>query len=238
MSAQPRLAVIGGMGTLASAEFVRTIYEHTAEVAEQEAPPVLLWSDPSFPDRTSALLTGRSDLLVPPLQHAVEQCRALGAEEIVICCVTIHAVLPALPYDLRSRIVSLVDELLEAAIAQRRRLLLLASTGTRRTGVIERHPLWSEASRWLCWPDDEDQGRVHEAIYAIKRNTGMAQAIELTQALLEKYAADAFAVGCTEFHMLHKRWGDPPAGCVDPLDIIARRLAAAPAKTSSPAGAR
>lgn len=238
MSNQPKVAVIGGMGPLASAEFVRTIYERSAGLPEQQMPSLLLWSDPSFPDRTTALLDGRADVLVEPLQQSIEQCGALGAGMVVICCVTMHGVLPSLPAHLRARVVSLVDVLLTAAIEQERRLLLLASIGTRRTRVFEEHPLWARASRWLVWPDEDDQRRVHQAIYAIKQNTGLVEAQALVERLRLQYAAAAFAAGCTEFHVLHRRWGAPGVDCVDPLDIIATSLAAPPARVATAAGTR
>ena len=50
------LGVLGGMGGLASAEFVKTVYEISGEGVEQEqaGPVVLMYSDPAFPDRTAA----------------------------------------------------------------------------------------------------------------------------------------------------------------------------------------
>lgn len=235
-TAPPRIAIIGGMGPLASTAFVDTIYERAARGPEQDAPPLLVWSDPSFPDRSTVLLDGRSELLATRLEQAVRQCCQLGAERVIVCCVTAHAVLPLLPPDLRKRIVSLVEILLSAVIEQRRTLLLLASVGTRGSGVLERHPLWAEASRWLCWPDDADQQRVHRAIYDVKRNTGVPAAAALIKGLLRKYPTDSFAAACTELHIVHKRWGRPSPPCVDPLDILASRIVASHELTVHAAG--
>ena len=52
------LGVVGGMGPLASAEFVKTIYEYGLNRREQESPSVVLVSDPTFPDRTSVSWQG------------------------------------------------------------------------------------------------------------------------------------------------------------------------------------
>lgn len=241
-SAPPRTAIIGGMGPLASAEFVNTIYEYSACRVEQEAPSLVLWSDPSFPDRTAALFDGQTELLTARLHDAVQRCCQAGAEQIIVCCMTAHAVVPHLPGPSRTRILSLVEVLLSTAIVQRRRLLLLASTGTRRAGVLEQHRLWPDASRWLFWPDSRDQERVHRAIYAIKRNRGLAAAVTLVEGLVRKYSAESFAAGCTELHLLHKRWGSRPPRCVDPLDILAARIAApsavAPTRNATVASAR
>src|ERR1043166_7388006 len=100
---KPMLGVLGGMGGLAAAEFVKTIYELSGElsVPEQEAPLVLLYSDPSFPDRTEALLRGDTQLLLGRLIEALEFLCAMGASELVICCMTIHYLLPQIPEPLR-----------------------------------------------------------------------------------------------------------------------------------------
>jgi aspartate racemase len=224
---EPVIAVIGGMGPLASAEFVNTIYERTSGEREQEMPRVVLWSDPTFPDRTSLLLDGRGDVLAGHLAHTVAQCDAMGAGQIVICCVTMHAVLPLLPAELKTRIVSLVDVVLEAAIERRRPHLLLSSLGTRRMGVFESHPLWDEASRWLRWPDEQEHERLHEVIYAIKRRQdGLPQAVSLIRSLLRTHRLDTFVAGCTELHMVHKYWRrHTVVDCIDPLQIVADRIA-------------
>ena len=227
MNTPATVAVIGGMGPLASAEFVNTVYEQATTDREQEMPRLVLWSDPSFPDRTTALLDGRSDVLAGHLEHAIAQCDAMGAGQVVICCVTVHAVLPLLPTHLKSRIVSLVDVALEAAIESERPQLLLTSLGTRRMRVFESHPLWPEASQWLRWPDEEDHERVHDVIYAIKRQDGLPQAVVLIRSLLRKYGLSSFVAGCTELHMVQKYWRrHSPVDCIDPLQIVADRIAA------------
>src|SRR5215213_5223714 len=67
------LGVLGGMGGLASAEFVKTVYEVSGGVShrEQEAPVVLMYSDPGFPDRTEAFLGGETQLLLTRLIEAL-----------------------------------------------------------------------------------------------------------------------------------------------------------------------
>ena len=60
MATKEILGVVGGMGPLASAEFVKTIYEHSLGEREQASPTVLMHSDPTFPDRTQLLPCGRT----------------------------------------------------------------------------------------------------------------------------------------------------------------------------------
>src|SRR5262245_55746021 len=106
MAKREILGIVGGIGPLASAEFVKTIYEESVGELEQASPIVFMHSDPTFPDRTQSLLAGESEPLLLKLIEALNRLRGLGASRIVICCVTIHFLLPRLPAELRRRIIS------------------------------------------------------------------------------------------------------------------------------------
>ncbi|MCA1612557.1 MAG: hypothetical protein LC800_00070 [Acidobacteria bacterium] len=78
-------------------------------------------------------------------------------------------------------------------------------------------------------PDDEDQRRVHALIYDIKRNGDPRPMSDALEGLLVKYRADGFVAGCTEVHILSKRFMSAPENrgryqCIDPLQITAERL--------------
>ena len=77
--------VLGGMGPLASAEFLSTIYEETAGRPEQESPIVYLISDPTIPDRTKCLLNGTEHLLLDHFTSGINKLESLGATRIVVC---------------------------------------------------------------------------------------------------------------------------------------------------------
>jgi aspartate/glutamate racemase len=75
-----RLGIIGGIGPLASAEFLRTIYRLNAADPEQQAPDCILFSDPSFPDRTACIQAGTTPQLTARLVASLEELVRLGAE--------------------------------------------------------------------------------------------------------------------------------------------------------------
>ena len=91
------LGVLGGMGPLASAEFLKSIYEVEIPGPEQNTPAVVLHSDPSMPDRTTAFLNGRSEIVLERFITALERLDREGVSKIVVCCITIHYLLPQLP---------------------------------------------------------------------------------------------------------------------------------------------
>ncbi|MCA1635270.1 MAG: aspartate/glutamate racemase family protein [Acidobacteria bacterium] len=223
--------VVGGMGPLASAEFVKTIYECSLREREQDSAVVYLHSDPTFPDRTEAFLAGDEDVVLAKLVEALRGLRAAGAPRAAVCCMTIHHLLPRLPEDLKGMVVSLLDVIFDHLPPAPRKHLLLCSSGTRRFRLFETHPRWQEARDRIVMPDEADQHRIHrDLIYPMKTNPDMRERVPLLESLLTKYGVDSFVVGCSEIHMLAKQYRahSPARGdsfCVDPFAILAEDLA-------------
>ena len=222
------LGVLGGMGPLASAEFMKTLYEHCAGPCEQESPRAVLYSDPTFPDRTEHLLARAEDVLLAQLTGALSWLRAFGASPIVICCVTIHHLLPRVPTELRREVVSLLDVIFARVAAARRPHLLLCTKGTRQLGLFEAHEQWGACADFFVLPSAADQESIHEIIYQVKARADVRGLTPQVEALLAKYGLDSFIVGCTETHLLAKHLTAAHAGrfeCIDPLTIIAESWA-------------
>src|SRR5918998_2718652 len=118
------LGVVGGLGPLASAEFLRTIYEQSLGDLEQQSPTVIVYSDPTFPDRTEAFLAGNSEPVLAQLIDVIERLLEAGATDVVFCCMTIHYLLSRLPASLRERVISLPDIIFEHVAHTRKRHLL------------------------------------------------------------------------------------------------------------------
>jgi aspartate racemase len=225
------LGVVGGLGPLASAEFLRTMYEQSLGDLEQESPVVIVYSDPTFPDRTEAFLAGNSDPVLAQLIHVIERLLEAGATDVVFCCMTIHYLLPRLPLRLRERVISLPDIIFEHIAHTRKRHLLISSSGTRKLGLFENHEQWTMAQPYIVLPDEEDQNRIHRnLIYPIKKNPDIRTLFPLLKLMLNKYGVDSFIAGCSEVHLLAKhflRSGNHALEyrCIDPLATLAREWA-------------
>jgi aspartate racemase len=206
------LGVVGGVGPLASAEFLKTIYEL------------------SFADRTEAFLAGNPEPVLEKLTEVLGHLCQSGVSQIVMCCITLHYLLPHVPRQLRKRVLSLLDVIYGHLAQTRKRHLLVCSKGTRRLGLFQNHPGWERSKDFIVLPDEEDQDVIHyDVIYQIKRNRNVRELLPVVEALLVKYGVDSFIVGCSEIHLLAKGLlADPDArkkyGCLDPLTIIAKEL--------------
>ncbi len=224
------LGILGGMGPLASAELLRTIYRLNVTGPEQEAPVCLLYSDPTFPDRTEAILQGSTRELSRKLERSLETLLAMGADRIVVACVTIHHVVPALPEELRRRVISLIDLVIDEVLAAPRPLLLLCTHGTRIARIFERHPRWELVSPWISYLEERDQVDLHQWIYRLKANYPPRECIDWLKALLLRYDDQGVIFGCTELHLLQQTLEESasPIEVVDPLLAFARLFKGCP----------
>jgi aspartate racemase len=218
--------VLGGMGPLASAEFLRTIYEVARFREEQEAPRVVLLSEPSVPDRTIHLRSGNPAKLLWHLEQGLGFLSQVCSQDIVICCITIHSILPLVVAPLRARVLSLVQLILRSVVNSPERHLLLCTKGTRDSKVFQKDPLWSRAAARIVWPSEEDQQAVHRILYELKSGAEPASYCPWVSDLAGKYYATSVIAGCTELHLVSKRMqsGAATVCWVDPLLDAARHI--------------
>lgn len=224
------LGILGGMGPLSSAEFLKTIYQHPPEnEREQDSPAVMVYSDPDFPDRTEAFLKGDDDVVLEKLVEALTCLLSMGATRIVICCVTIHYLLPRLPDELRSRIISVLDVIFDQLSGCQQKHLLISSTGTQKLKLFQSHEQWDSAQDLIVFPDERDQHQMHALIYQLKHNRCVDEAGSFLELMLTKYELNAFIAGCSEVHLLSKhflmdRERRRQFKSIDPFAFIAKRL--------------
>src|SRR5271165_1932985 len=83
------LGVLGGMGPLASAQFMLRLTLLTPASTDQEHIPAVLWSDPRVPDR-GQVGPGAADPL-PWLLRGIEGLKRAGCGAIVVPCNTAHS---------------------------------------------------------------------------------------------------------------------------------------------------
>ncbi|SFL32972.1 aspartate/glutamate racemase family protein [Streptomyces pini] len=223
---EPVLGILGGLGPLATAEFLRTVYETNMTASEQDLPRCIVDSDPGIPDRTEAI---RSGVERPVLERLNERIRGLleaGATKVVPTCVTVHHFLRKLDPSVTARTVSLIDVVIEELRSTNGPLLMLCTHGTRLGRIFENSPEWPEVADRVVWPDAELQESVHHLIYLMKRAGKQPGMTDTVERWLDATGCPAVITGCTEFHLLTgelaRRRG--PDAIVDPLRSVAADL--------------
>lgn len=220
------IGVVGGLGPLASTRFLSTIYRQFRDVPEQETPRIVLYSDPTFPDRTTAFLRGEEEEILAQAVRTTESLLSLGVDHLLFCCYTIHRIAPRLPAHVLERFVSLLDLAVDAGLESQGKILLLCTNGTRKLRLFEGARKWGQLADRVSFPSDTEQPKVHEILYDLKKNCDPVEAFERLSRLLRGHEVDHWLLACTELHLLSNvRAGDRHADftpkLLDPLQRAA-----------------
>lgn len=223
------VGVLGGMGPAATADFYAKLVRATPAASDQQHLKVVIWADPTTPDRTRALLENGPDP-TPWLVHGAGVLKAAGANLIAVPCNTAHAFLPAVVEQVGVPIVHMIDQVARYLLGRShpvREIGLLATTGTLRAGLYQD---WlGEVGITVHRPETARQEtEVMSAIRAIKAGDGGPHT---TRILLEaadrliRRGAEIIIAGCTEIPL-----GLPaealPVPLVDPAQVLAEAVVA------------
>ena len=221
------LGVLGGMGPMATADFLAKLVRATPAARDQDHIPTLVCSAADIPDRNAAILGHGPDPL-PAMQAALRRLEAAGAARIAMPCNTAHHWHAALQAGTRLPILHIVDAVAQslAAAGIVGPIGLLATDGTLRTDL---YPQRLARHGWSCRrPDAQGQAAVMAAIRAVK--AGQAGATALLRAQAEQLRAagcERVVMACTEIPLA---LADVPAlrgVLVDATEALARACVAA-----------
>jgi aspartate racemase len=221
------IGILGGMGPAATADFYAKLVSMTPGGSDQDHVRTVIWSDPTIPDRTEALLGDGPDP-TPWLLNGGRVLRQAGATLIAIPCNTAHAFVPRIADHVGLPIVHMIGEVADHLAALRPRVHtvgLLATSGTVRAGLYQQ---WlSRSGISLVLPDPDSQHHeVMAAIRAVKAGARDATATEpLARAAgrLTAQGAQAIVAGCTEIPLgLPAETVGVPL--IDPAVVLAQAL--------------
>ncbi|MCX5053557.1 aspartate/glutamate racemase family protein [Streptomyces sp. NBC_00474] len=220
------IGILGGMGPAATADFYAKLVSMTPGHSDQDHLRTVIWSDPTIPDRTEALLGTGTDP-TPWLLNGGRVLREAGATVIAIPCNTAHAFVPRIADHVGLPIVHMIGEVARHLATLRptvRTAGLLATTGTVQAGLYQE---WLDRyGIRLALPDPTSrQDEVMAAIRAVKAGKNGAATAPLADAALQLtgQGAQAIIAGCTEIPLgLPADAVDVPL--IDPAVILARAL--------------
>lgn len=219
------LGVLGGMGPLASAQFMLRLTLLTPALRDQDHIPAVLWSDPRVPDRSAARLAGGEDPL-PALMRGIRGLEAAGAGAIAIPCNTAHGWFEPLQAATALPILHIVD----AAAEELRRLGVTPGTigvmGTSGTLAMRLYQDRLAHLGYACLVPEpsEMDALVTPAIALVKANRvpeAHAGAAEAARRLAARGAA-AVVLGCTELPLAMAAGPALPFPVADTIDALAR----------------
>jgi aspartate racemase len=219
------LGVLGGMGPLATVDFLAKLVAATPADGDADHVPHVTASIPQIPSRVAAILRGGESPL-PALIDARDRLRAAGATIYAMPCNTAHRWWDALRDGLDAPFLHIADAAVEAIAAEAapgERVGVIATEATHAIGLYAER--LERAGYRTVAPSAADNARIAAGIGEVKRGDAAAGGRRFA-AVVEALAADgcrAVVLGCTEVPPgLEAAGARLPVPVVDPTDALAR----------------
>jgi len=226
--------IIGGLGPAAHIEFERRLLAEGARRGardDQDYPAWVLYNATDVPNRTNALLANDTRVAIERIASAARSLVSAGADFAAVPCNTAHALrdevmaLVPLPW---LDLIDVTTEELARTYARGSRVLVLATSGTLKTGLYSKRLREAGFEPIEFGLDSREQADVMRAIrddeFGIK-STGVRvdpRALELATKSLTKISGPLCAIaGCTELSVAFANVANPPLPVIDPLDALA-----------------
>jgi aspartate racemase len=222
----PLLGVLGGMGPLATVDFLGKLVEETPARRDAEHIPVIVWSVPQIPDRPMAILeAGESPL--PAMLAGIRTLKGAGATCIVIPCNTAHYWYDELVREGGLPILHIADAACGQFAAHGIEIDtvgLIGTSGTLAAGFFQQR-LDALGYRYIASSARDQEELVLPAIESVKRNDvarAHALAVRAAQNLLDE-GAQVILLACTELPpAIEHAPSAVAAACIDPTRALAR----------------
>lgn len=225
------LGILGGLGPMATVYFYELLTRHTKAACDQEHIDVVINSRATTPDRTAYIL-GQSE--ENPFEIMVNDAARLvtfGADILAIPCNTAHYFYDRLNAVIKIPILNMVEEtVLTAQRGGCRKLGVLATTGTAKTGTYQRMCALHKLD--CAVPDEAAQQCVMDVIYGDIKQGKRADRKAFLRAVdsLRAQGCDRVALGCTELSLV-KRDEHLDAFYLDSMEVLAKSAILACKKT-------
>jgi len=198
ISGRKAIGILGGMGPEATVDLMAKIVRSTPARRDQDHIPIVVYSDPTTPDRTAYIL-GRGENPLPFLIRGAKALQAMGADVIAIGCNTAHYFYDEIADAVDVKVLHIAREV--AAYVSKmgiRRVLVLATDGTRVAGIYD------AVAPEVLYPDEIHQRLVMDAIYSLKAGKHEDARVAFLKVLdyAERLDVDGVILGCTELPVI------------------------------------
>jgi aspartate racemase len=197
------VGVLGGMGPLATIDFMRKVLDATPATRDQDHVPMIVSCVPQIPDRTAAF-RGQGGSPLDAIVACGRRLESAGVDLIVMPCNTAHLWFDDVQAQLQRPMLHLVDAALREALelaGPEAPVGLLATDATIASGLyINRHLAEAPPVQWLLPTAAEMLERVMPGIEAVKAgrlHEGQGLLADAARALRQRGAA-VLLLACTE----------------------------------------
>jgi len=197
--------VIGGMGPLATVDFLEKIVAMTPANSDQAHVRLFIDHNPRIPNRHEAIAGDGTEVKVALAEMAagLERC---GADFVLMVCNTAHAFRGDIEAAISIPFISIVDEVVCELVAQRPqvgRVGVMAAEGALAAGLYQ-NALLARGLEPITWSEQElEQFMV--LVYQIKAGESTQEIrpqMEVLAQLLVDRGAEVLIAGCTEIPLV------------------------------------
>lgn len=216
------LGVIGGLGPMATALFMKMVIEMTDADMDQDHIEMVIYNCPQIPDRTRYILGQSGENPAPEMIRLGKKLAEQGAGLIAIPCITANYFYEQLSGEIPVRIINIIEELCDY-LADRgiRRVGLMATSGTVKSRLFQ-DALEARCCELLL-PSEERQQDVMHVIYRdVKANRPVEmERFQAAAGELKDAGAEVIILGCTELSVVREncRIG---SGFLDAMQLMAK----------------
>jgi aspartate racemase len=223
MTGQHVLGVLGGMGPLATVDFLEKLIAETKAMTDQRHIPAVIWSVPQIPDRSNHIIGG-GESPFPELRRGMLSLQTMGVSAIAMPCNTAHFWHDLLVESTGMKILhiadAVIDQLRITALKHTVKTVgILATAGTVCSDIYQQK--LTAAGYEAIVPTDNDQKAVTTGIGLAKSGkASIAKNLFLQQIeRLKMQGADIVILACTEIPAVLEDF----EGLIDSNRALARR---------------
>ncbi len=222
MHMKAMIGILGGMGPLATVDFLAKMIERTPATHDQEHVPVVVYSVPQIPDRSASILYGGESPL-PAMQAGIRTLERAGARAIAIACNTAHYWYDDLARECGVPLLHIADCACAALQSDVANVGLLATRGTLAAGFYQQR-LAARGYRCLINRQEEIDAWVSPGIGLVKAGdiAGAGALLQQALAALIERGAQRVILACTEIPLALDRVAAPQLPhCIDATAVLA-----------------
>jgi aspartate racemase len=215
------IGVLGGMGPLATVDFLDRVVRLTGAGRDQEHLPMVVAHLPQTPDRSRSILAGDESPL-PYLLRGIELLNRNRVGVVAIPCNSSHHWYAQMSAHSDAPILHIAQTCVAAIPAEVRRVAVLATRGALASGIYQRALDQREIEPVV--PDENLQRHVDACIQAVKAGAlpDAGEALGIVMARLAELRVRAAIMGCTEIPVALRQRDAAPLTMIDSTLELAR----------------
>lgn len=217
-----RLGVIGGLGPMATALFMKMVIEMTDAENDQEHIEMIVYNCPQIPDRTKYILGTSTQNPAPKLIELGKKLEEEGVWLIAVPCITANYFYAELTTKIKTPIIDIISEVCTYLTDRNIHCAgLMATSGTIASGLFQK--AFEASGCTLIMPEEAGQ---EDVMYVIYENVKANRPVEVDRfnrvaEHLRSAGAEVILLGCTELSVVGENHRIPE-GCLDIMRLMAK----------------